>query len=50
MEDKHLVIKILSENPTISQRQLAKEVGVSLGKVNSIIKEAIKHQYLKTKI
>ena len=47
MEDKHLVIKILSENLTISQRQLAKEVGVSLGKVNSIIKEAIEHRLIK---
>lgn len=41
MEDRHLVIKVLSEKPNTSQRQLAKEVGVSLGKINSIIKEAV---------
>ena len=47
MEDRHLVIKVLSEKPNINQRQLAKEVGVSLGKINSIIKEAIEDGLIK---
>ena len=41
MDEKYIVIKILSEKPSINQRQLAKEIGVSLGKANSLIKDAI---------
>ena len=47
MEDRHLTIKVLSEKPNINQRELAKEVGVSLGKINSIIKEAIENGLIK---
>ena len=37
MDEKYIAIKILSEKSNINQRQLAKEVGVSLGKINRII-------------
>lgn len=47
MEDRHLTIKVLSEKPNINQRELAKEVGVSLGKINSIIKESIENGLIK---
>ncbi len=38
-EDTHYqVLKILEQNPQISQRELANEMGVSLGKVNYCLK------------
>ena len=38
-EDTHYqVLKILEQNPQISQRELAREMGVSLGKVNYCLK------------
>lgn len=47
MDDKYIAIKILSEKANINQRQLAKEVGVSLGKINNIIKEAVNNGLIK---
>ena len=42
-EDTHYqVLKILEQNPQISQRELARELGVSLGKVNYCLKALIK--------
>ena len=47
-EDTHYqVLKILEQNPQISQRELAKEMGVSLGKVNYCIKELMKKGLVK---
>ena len=41
-EDTHYqVLKILEQNPQISQRELAKEMGVSLGKVNYCLKALV---------
>ena len=41
-EDTHYqVLKILEQNPQISQRELAKELGVSLGKVNYCLKALV---------
>ena len=38
-EDTHYqVLKILEQNPQISQRELAEEMGLSLGKVNYCLK------------
>lgn len=39
LEDRLEVLKTLNENFNINQRQLAKRTGMSLGKVNSILKE-----------
>jgi EPS-associated MarR family transcriptional regulator len=39
LEDTHLkVLKLLEHNPRITQRQLASELGFSLGKVNYCLK------------
>jgi EPS-associated MarR family transcriptional regulator len=41
-EDTHYkVLKILEENPQVSQRQLAAEMGVSLGKANYRLKALV---------
>ena len=37
-EVRYRLLKILSENPELSQRELAEELGVSLGKVNYCLK------------
>ena len=41
------LLKNLEENPTLSQRQLAKRMGVSLGKVNFCINALIRKGFLK---
>ena len=47
-EDTHYqVLKILEQNPQISQRELAKEMGVSLGKVNYCLKALIEKGHVK---
>ena len=49
-EDTHYqVLKILEHNPRISQRELAKEMGVSLGKVNYCLKALIDKGMVKAK-
>ena len=41
-EDTHYqVLKLLEQNPHISQRELAREMGVSLGKVNYCLKALV---------
>lgn len=40
-EISYRVIKLIEQNPEISQRQLAVELGVSLGKTNYCLKELI---------
>jgi EPS-associated MarR family transcriptional regulator len=37
-EARYRLIKLIAANPDISQRELAKELGVSLGKVNYLLK------------
>jgi EPS-associated MarR family transcriptional regulator len=49
-DEYHLkTLKILSENPSLSQRNLAKELNLSLGKANFIINALIQEGYLKAK-
>ena len=36
-DTEYTVLKILNDNPKITQRQLAKEMGLSLGKTNYVI-------------
>ena len=43
------VLKILEQNPQISQRELAKEMGVSLGKVNYCLKALIDKGHVKAR-
>ena len=50
IEDTHYnVLKILEQNPQISQRQLASELGVSLGKANYCIKALVSKGLVKSK-
>lgn len=48
MDENHLkTLKILEENPALSQRHLAKELNLSLGKMNYIINALIQKGYIK---
>jgi EPS-associated MarR family transcriptional regulator len=50
MDENHLkTLKILEENPTLSQRHLARELQLSLGKANYIINALIEKGYLKAR-
>jgi MarR family transcriptional regulator, temperature-dependent positive regulator of motility len=50
IEDTHYqVLKILEQNPQISQRELAGEMGVSLGKVNYCLKALMDKGLVKAK-
>jgi len=47
-EDTHYtVLKLLEQNPHISQRELAREMGVSLGKVNYCLKALVELGWVK---
>jgi len=46
--ETHLkVLRCLEENPEITQRELAQELGVSLGKVNYCLKALIQKGWIK---
>lgn len=46
-EYRYKILKLVEENPEISQRELAEALGISLGKVNYCIKALIKVGVLK---
>lgn len=47
-EDTHYrVLQILQDNPEISQRELAKELGISLGAINYCIKALVQKGQIK---
>ena len=46
-EVSYRLIKILEENPEISQRELAQEMGISLGKVNYCLKGLMEKGIIK---
>lgn len=46
-EMSYKLLKLLEENPDISQRQLAEEMGVSLGKVNYCLKALVQVGLIK---
>jgi EPS-associated MarR family transcriptional regulator len=46
-ETKYKVLKILEKHPEYSQRQLAKELGVSLGKTHYILRSLIDIGWVK---
>lgn len=51
MEQNEIVVKLLSaikKNPEQSQRSLSKAIGVSVGKVNYVVKELAKKGIIKT--
>ena len=47
-ETEYKTLKELSTDGTLSQRDLSKRIGLSLGSVNYIIKELVKKGYIKT--
>lgn len=48
-ELSYKVIKIIEDNPEISQRQLAKVLGISLGKTNFCVKALIERGIIKAR-
>ena len=48
-EARYQILKKLESNPDISQRQLAEELGISLGKVNYCLQALIQKGLVKAK-
>lgn len=48
-ETHYRVLKIIETNPAITQRELANDLGVSLGKVNYCLKSLIEKGWLKAR-
>jgi EPS-associated MarR family transcriptional regulator len=48
-ETRYKLMRVLQENPEMSQRALAKELGISLGKVNFCLQALIKTGLVKAK-
>lgn len=49
MEIRHKVLKLLSENPALTQRELSEKLGVSLGKTNYCLSALVHKGYIKMK-
>ena len=48
-EIRYRVFRILGQNPQISQRELAHELGISLGKANYCLRELIMRGFVKAR-
>lgn len=49
-DDTHLkVLRLVEQNPNISQRELAKELGVSLGKANYCLRALLEKGWVKVR-
>ena len=46
-DTEYTVLKILKDNPKITQRQMAKELGLSLGKTNYVVHALIDKGWVK---
>ena len=46
-ETNYKLLKLLEENPHLTQRQMAREMGISLGKFNYCLKELVKKGFVK---
>ena len=46
-EIRYRLLKVLSNNPRLSQRDMAKKMGISLGKVNYCLSELAKRGFIK---
>jgi len=46
-EVNYRLLKILSRNPTFTQREMAREMGISLGKVNFCLAELAKEGFIR---
>ena len=49
LEIHYRLLKILEGNPNLTQRRMAREMGLSLGKFNHCLKELIKKDFVKVK-
>ena len=46
-DTEYLILKILKDNPKTTQRQMAKELGLSLGKTNYVVRALIDKGWVK---
>ncbi len=46
-EARYRLLRLLADNPELSQRELAHELGISLGKVNYCLKALLDRGYVK---
>ena len=46
-DTEYIILKILKDNPKMTQRQIAKELGLSLGKTNYVIHALIDKGWVK---
>lgn len=46
---RYKLLSLLDENPELSQRELAKELGISLGKTNYCLKALVEKGWVKTR-
>lgn len=46
-ENRYKILKLLESNPKINQRELAEELGISLGKANYCLKAIIERGWVK---
>ncbi|MDD4564883.1 MAG: winged helix-turn-helix transcriptional regulator [Eubacteriales bacterium] len=47
MSDELDILKIVAENPEVSQRKISEQMGISLGQVNFLIKKCVKKGLIK---
>lgn len=45
--DENDILNVVSDNPNISQRKIAEKTGISVGKVNFLIKKCVKKGWIK---
>lgn len=47
MREELDILKIVAENPSISQRKISEQAGISLGQVNILIQKCVKKGFIK---
>jgi len=46
-DNEYIILRILKDNPKITQREMAKELGLSLGKTNYIVRALVDKGWVK---
>ena len=46
-DTEYIILRILKDNPKITQREMAKELGLSLGKTNYVVRALIDKGWVK---
>ncbi len=44
---EYIILRILKDNPKVTQREMAKELGLSLGKINYVVRALIDKGWVK---